>query len=430
MNLQTQPSDDDSNGANGRDPDPPSSSDEDDDCLSQPSENGAKTDDGSLSDTEKKCANCRKLAANVKRLQKLLKSKTAFVTRLKNQKRDLVAHHTARLLSQKGVSANLKMQLTNERSSRNQIKSVLRTEYLTEIKATKELERASVKRAQLADRATDRLRGEYESLEKKVSSMTTTLSTYRQNICDGYRDKQDLKKANKGLEKDIKEWRKKSGLKDDVKLAKQLEIEAAKTERAKLEANARSSKESKRLKEIALTHESKIELAREQARLRTEEKTAREKAKVHSAAQKQKDEMKKLDSSVAMYHGSTRMVHPNGGAFPGGAQLLQVRLLLCSILFVMTSQLTTFYFLFYSYYSNNNRCKALWLVWVVGLCHHHYHYQHRKPLSLVLRRCRYRRRATIQLHRARRRCLIRRHQTREQKGRTPLQQPSIMISKR
>jgi hypothetical protein len=76
---------------------------------------------------------------------------------------------------------------------------------LTEIKATKELERASGKRAQSANRATNWLRGEYQTLEKKVSSMTTTLSTYRQNICDGHRDKQDLKRTNKGLEKEIKE---------------------------------------------------------------------------------------------------------------------------------------------------------------------------------------------------------------------------------
>jgi hypothetical protein len=82
-------------------------------------------------------------------------------------------------------------------------------------------------------------------------------------------------------------------MKEDVKLARQLEIEAAKTERAKLEADARSSKESKRLKEIAATHDSKVKLARKQARLRTKEKTACEKTKVRSAAQKQKDEMKK-----------------------------------------------------------------------------------------------------------------------------------------
>jgi hypothetical protein len=125
----------------------------------------AKNDDESVSDEESsktKCRNCRKLSATVKRLQKLLTSKTAFITRLKNQKGELLAHHTARFLSQKGINANLKMQLTNERYSRNQIKSVLRTEYLTEIKAAKELERASGKRAQLADRATNRLRGEYE----------------------------------------------------------------------------------------------------------------------------------------------------------------------------------------------------------------------------------------------------------------------------
>jgi regulator of replication initiation timing len=54
-----------------------------------------------------------------------------------------------------------------------------------------------------------------------------------------------------------------------------------------LDVNARTSKESKRLKEIA------VAVAREQARLRMEEKAARERAKVHSAAQKQKDEMKK-----------------------------------------------------------------------------------------------------------------------------------------
>jgi hypothetical protein len=89
-------------------------------------------------------------------------------------------------------------------------------------------------------------------------------------------------------------------MKEDVKLARQLEIKTAKTERAKLEADARSSKEWKRLKEIVATRNSKIELARQQARLRTEKKTAREKAKVHSAAQKQKDKMKKLDSPVAM----------------------------------------------------------------------------------------------------------------------------------
>jgi hypothetical protein len=50
MNLQTQPSDDDSNGNNGHDPNLSSSSDEDEDCLSQPSEKGAKTDDESVSD--------------------------------------------------------------------------------------------------------------------------------------------------------------------------------------------------------------------------------------------------------------------------------------------------------------------------------------------------------------------------------------------
>jgi hypothetical protein len=71
-----------------------------------------------------------------------------------------------------------------------------------------------------------------------------------------------------------------------MKLARQLEIEAAKTERARLDANRGTSKKLKRLKEIDATHDSKMEVAREQARLRTEEKAAREKAKVHSAAQK------------------------------------------------------------------------------------------------------------------------------------------------
>jgi hypothetical protein len=141
MNLQTQPSDDDYNGNNGRDPNLSSSSNEDDDCLSQPSESGAKTDDESVSNAESskmKCRNCRKLSATVKRLQKLLTSKTAFVTTgLRTRSVSFLR------IIQKGISANLKIQLTNEQSSPNQIKLVLRIEYLTEIKATKELERAS-----------------------------------------------------------------------------------------------------------------------------------------------------------------------------------------------------------------------------------------------------------------------------------------------
>jgi hypothetical protein len=62
--------------------------------------------------------------------------------------------------------------------------------------------------------------------------MTTTLLTYCQNICDGHQDKQDLKRTNKGLKKEIKEWRRQIRMKEDVKLARQLQIEAGKTERA------------------------------------------------------------------------------------------------------------------------------------------------------------------------------------------------------
>jgi hypothetical protein len=86
----------------------------------------------------------------------------------------------------------------------------------------------------LADCATDHLHGEYQALETKVTLMTNDNNAF--DVPSKHlrwpRDKQDLKRTNKSLEKEIKEWRRWIEKQDEVKLARQLEIEAAKTERA------------------------------------------------------------------------------------------------------------------------------------------------------------------------------------------------------
>jgi hypothetical protein len=92
-----------------------------------------------------------------------------------------------------------------------------------------------------------------------------------------------------------------------------------------MDAEARKSKDEKRIREIVAAHEIKINLLHDHRnkKLKAQDKIVREKAKVDAATNKQKADMAKLASSVSTYHGSSMMPN-NGGMFPGGNTLLQV----------------------------------------------------------------------------------------------------------
>jgi hypothetical protein len=149
---------------------------------------------------------------------------------------------------------------------------------------------------------------------------------YRQNIVEGHREKTSLKQVVKDQDKELKALRAKLVKYDQTTKGKQLEIENARTERARIDAEARKSKDEKRIREIAAAHQSKISLLHEHTKLKAQDKLDREKAKVDAATKKQKADMAKLDSSVSTYHGSSMMPN-NGGVFPGGNALLQVSVL-------------------------------------------------------------------------------------------------------
>ena len=325
MELETQPSDDDSNGNVARDGDLSTSSQEEDPSLSQPAENENESSDGACISAMGKKKKVTKLTSHVRRLEKSLASKVKYITRLKTQKQELIALNTTRVSTQKTTISNLKNTLLQERTSRAQMKKTLRNEFLDEIKSSKVLEKAATKQATLASRDTDRVRGESAGFEKQIVMLTTRISGYRQNLVDTHREKTELKYANKTLLKQLKSWKSRVENTDGAKLEQQLKIETAKTDRARFEADTRSEKADKRIREIAANHSSKMDLLNEQARLKSKEKAERDRAKIEAAAKKQKLDMSKLDSSVAMFHDSTRMATPNGGAFPGGNQLLQVR---------------------------------------------------------------------------------------------------------
>jgi hypothetical protein len=137
-----------------------------------------------------------------------------------------------------------------------------------------------------------------------------------------------LRQTVKEQDKELKALRTKLAKYNATTKNKQLEIENARTERARIDADASTSKDDKRIWEITAVHDSKMNLLQEHNRLKAHTKIDREKAKVGDAATKnQKANMAKLDSSVSTYHGSSMMPN-NGGVFPGGNALPQVRLLL------------------------------------------------------------------------------------------------------
>jgi hypothetical protein len=75
---------------------------------------------------------------------------------------------------------------------------------------------------------------------------------------------------------------------DVTRKGKQLEIENVRTERARIDAEARQSKDEKRIRKIAAAHESKINflLHEHSTKLKGQDKIDREKAKVDAATKK------------------------------------------------------------------------------------------------------------------------------------------------
>jgi chromosome segregation ATPase len=297
-----------------------------DSSLSESSgEDVSDTDDGSsvAGDIRQKL---RKSSAAVKRLTKTVTAKKRYITRLKNQKIELAGSHAKKLAAGKLLQTNLKNTIQQERSSRTQIKAGIRNQYLEDIKSAQILEKTAKKAQKQAERETTRARNEYESLHDTIAENSATISKYRQDVVETHREKASLKQTVKDQDKELKTLRLKLAKYNATTKNKQLEIENARTERARIDAEARTSKDDKRIREIAAAHESKMNLLQEQNRLKAQDKIDREKAKVDAATKKQKADMAKLDSSVSTYHGSSMMPN-NGGVFPGGNALLQVSLL-------------------------------------------------------------------------------------------------------
>ena len=302
--------------------------------LSQEESSLAESSDEEDNETEEKYFSCivlrkkwRKSLADVKRLNKSLVAKRSYITRLKNQKDDLVSRQATRNLTSKSTLTNLRNTLKQERLTRTQIRQTLRNEYIGEINAAQVLETSCKKELQVAERETTRIRTEMDDLRTVLSGNIHKISTYRQDVVEAHREKVALKDLLKQQDKELKALRLKLSKYDETKTDKQFEIETLRTERARLDVDARKQKNDKKIREIAAVHDSKMGLLQEHARLKSKDKSDREKAKAMAATKKQETDMAKLDSSVSTYHGSS-MMSQNGGAFPGGNALLQVRLLL------------------------------------------------------------------------------------------------------
>jgi chromosome segregation ATPase len=213
-------------------------------CLSESSDGGSNTDDGSFSgmDLRKKIS---KSTTEVKRLNKIISVKKNFITRLKNQKSELVNRHAKQLAIGQAAQTNLKKTIQQERTTRAQIKASICNQYLEDIKSAKILEKTAKKAQTQAERKTNRTRFKFESLQDSTTETSMLVSKHHQDIVEGHRKKTPLKQLVKDQDKELKALRAKLIKYDMTTKGKQLEIENARTQRAMIDAEARKSKEKK-----------------------------------------------------------------------------------------------------------------------------------------------------------------------------------------
>jgi hypothetical protein len=122
----------------------------------------------------------------VKRLNKTVSVKKRFITRLKNQKTELVNCHAKQQAVGKAAQTNLKNTIQQERTTQAQIKASVRNQYLEDIKSAQILEKPAKKAQTQAERETNHMRAEFESLQDSITETSMLVSKYRQDIVEGH----------------------------------------------------------------------------------------------------------------------------------------------------------------------------------------------------------------------------------------------------
>jgi chromosome segregation ATPase len=135
----------------------------------------------------------------------------------------------------------LKNTIQQERLMRSQIKAGIRNQYLEDIKSAQILQMTAKKAQKQAERETTRARSEYESLHDTIEENSATISKYRQDVVETHYEKTSLRQTVKEQDKELKSLRTKLAKYNGTTKNKQLEIENARTERAGIDADARTS---------------------------------------------------------------------------------------------------------------------------------------------------------------------------------------------
>jgi chromosome segregation ATPase len=182
----------------------------------------------------------RKSTAAVKRLNKTVTAKKHVFTRLKNQKEELATSHAKQLATSTAAQPNLKNTIKQERATRSQIKAGIRNQHLEDINSAQISEKTAKKAQKQAKHETTRVRGEFESLHDTIAENLATISKYRQDVVETHRKKASLRQTVKDQDKELESLRTRLVKYDATTKNKQLGIENARTERARIDADARA----------------------------------------------------------------------------------------------------------------------------------------------------------------------------------------------